>query len=235
MALSGPCYLSQLSRMPYPEGDEEPPAPGTEDPSRPDGHWLPSLPQLAIDLILSHIEHNEIVCNVKLVGRGTHRLLFADARYRSVRMRSRIPQHALDAYWARPDAIKSYTLDQRHRMLCATAANGCVANMASLVKGCGCLLHTSMLAAAAASGHLPTCQWMREQGTDWDWTVLAAAARAGHLQVRVARRTGNVTQARPPPLTVPRLATFSRRPYSTASHTRNGIANAYQHLTDPHA
>lgn len=200
--------------MLYQERDEEPPAPGTEDLCRPAGHWLPLLPQLAIDLILSHLEHNEIVCNVKLVGRRFHQLLSAEARYGYVRMRNRIPQHALDAYWVRTGAAKCYTLDQRHRMLCATAANGCVANMASLVKGCGCLLHTSMLAAAAASGHLPTCQWMREQGTDWDWTVLAAAARAGHLQVRGTRTSvdSTVSGMPSPPHASPSLASSSELP-----------------------
>ncbi len=131
----------------------------------------------------------------------------------TVRLSQPVPPHAFASHWggccssslhpndpgpcspspsATPNPWHQLTHTQRLRLLCFTASTGVLPNLQLAVKASGCVATAEVLAAAAASGQLPACRWLRDQaGCDWAANgrcrersrAMEAAARAGHAHV----------------------------------------------------
>ncbi|KXZ44125.1 hypothetical protein GPECTOR_73g646 [Gonium pectorale] len=90
---------------------------------------------------------------------------------------------------AKTGATRGLTLKQRHQLLSLTAASGVVANLGVAEQAAGCVLTYQVFEAAAATGKLESCQWLRGRGCPMEECegsgcgLLGAAAAGGHRHV----------------------------------------------------
>ncbi len=114
------------------------------------------------------------------------------------------------ARWGSPDAISRLAIHQRRELLHTAAGKGELEKVKILVEDAGLPVTADAMAAAAAAGHLPVCQWLHEQSCPWQRTdseprppppatllkalqhsdhgqggypAMRAAAQAGHLDI----------------------------------------------------
>ncbi len=143
---------------------------------------LDLLPELQLR-IASFLTSNDITLSFRPIGKATLALFPDGALKAIVRLSEPIPPWAYTSKWAFPDATRHLNLRQRRQLVALTASSGVVANIATAVQHAGVTLTAEVFAAAAASGQLPACTWLRDQRCSWGWTVMAAAARQGRLDV----------------------------------------------------
>ncbi|KXZ47204.1 hypothetical protein GPECTOR_37g210 [Gonium pectorale] len=156
-----------------------------EDSSQDGWHRLP--PEIW-DLIVSHLDGNEVAGTVRAVNKAAA-AQFRGPQHTTLHLSQPVPHHAFAAHWLAPGATRALTLPQRRRLLCLTAASGSVPNLAIATKAAGCMLTVAVFEAAVSAGQLYTCQWLRDHDCPMlpskrcASNLLALAAGGGHQHV----------------------------------------------------
>ncbi|KXZ40934.1 hypothetical protein GPECTOR_1253g509 [Gonium pectorale] len=148
--------------------------------------WV-HLPFELAERIVSFLEPNELPY-FRLVNKAAA-TQFREPRHMTFRLSQPAPADAFAAHWLAPGATRGLTLNRRLQLLSLTAASGVVPNLEVAAQAAGCLLTYDVFQAAAAAGHLNSCQWLLEHGcptkaqSSGSSGLLAAAAQGGHRHV----------------------------------------------------
>ncbi|KXZ49605.1 hypothetical protein GPECTOR_20g461 [Gonium pectorale] len=153
---------------------------------------FPQLPPELIELIVRRLHPIEVATSFRLVNMAAA-TQFRGPEHSVIRLSQPVPPHAFAAHWLAPGATRGLTYKQRKQLLCLTAASGVVANLEVAMRAVGLPLPPEAFEAAAASGSLAACQWLREripshhssegQGSQLLGAGIQAAARAGHRPI----------------------------------------------------
>lgn len=143
---------------------------------------VPQLPDEVLDYIFTgFLANNEIPSSIRLLNKRFSQRFAGHTRVQL--SQHGIPNHAFAHRWGDAQAFRSLCARNRSQLIKLTAKTGDVANLRTVVDNAGLALQPEHMAAAAASGHVTTCLWLRDQGCPWDESVWAAAASSGSLSL----------------------------------------------------
>ncbi|PNH04222.1 Ankyrin repeat domain-containing protein [Tetrabaena socialis] len=143
--------------------------------------WLPDVVQRFAALLTS----NEVACALRLVNKATA-AQFSTPQHTTIRLSQPVPHHAFLRRWAGPGAMRTMTRQQCLELPRLTARSGSIANLEVLLARDDLppVLSVGVLKAAAASGQLDVCVWLKERGcTCEEVDALTAAAGGGQQAV----------------------------------------------------
>ncbi|KAG2495531.1 hypothetical protein HYH03_006474 [Edaphochlamys debaryana] len=142
--------------------------------------WPELPPELAdrIARVLLRDSANDVACSLRLVNRAAA-AQFRAAQYATVRLALPVPPHAFAWRFGAPDSFREFTLRQKRKILCFTAASGVLPNLEVAVQQAGCLLAPTILNAAAAADQRAAVDWLRSRGCPLTEAAMRAAAAAG--------------------------------------------------------
>ncbi|KXZ56303.1 hypothetical protein GPECTOR_1g267 [Gonium pectorale] len=150
----------------------------TDSAQEPPSWLLLQLPAELVERITGHLHANDVPCNLRLVNKAAAAHF---GEHKTIRISSPVPHDAFRRQWSEPGALAGLTLARRRQLLCLTAASGVVSNLEFLLLCIGIPLTDDAFAAAAASGQLSSCRWLRAHNCPVTEKVLRAAAAGGHL------------------------------------------------------
>ncbi|KXZ47034.1 hypothetical protein GPECTOR_38g271 [Gonium pectorale] len=143
--------------------------------------------QLPLDMLadqLLPLGPNDVPLGLRCISKAAVSLLPAP-KYTTIRLSQRVPPRVFAAHWLAPGATRKLTLKQRRQLMNLTAASGVVPNLEVAVQAAGCSPTHETFMAAAAGGHLDSCEWLFDHGCpvmddDCEVDALSAAAKAGN-------------------------------------------------------
>ncbi|PNH04936.1 Ankyrin repeat domain-containing protein [Tetrabaena socialis] len=156
--------------------------------------WLPEI----VQHFAASLTSNEVAVALRLVDKATAAQCSAP-QHTTVRLSQLVPHHAFVQRWAGPDAMRTLARQQRLELPRLTARSGSIANLEVLLARDDLppVLDLRVFRAAAATGQLDVCTWLKRGGhqavCEWvlanshrgagsyHWAAAAAAASGGHV------------------------------------------------------
>ncbi|KXZ47036.1 hypothetical protein GPECTOR_38g273 [Gonium pectorale] len=123
------------------------------------------LPVDVLERIASGLHANEVAVAFRLISKSSS--LLRSPQHSTIHLSQPVPPRVFAAHWLAPGATRKLTLKQRRQLMSLTAASGVLPNLEVAVQAAGCLPTCEAFEAAAAGGHLASCQWLWDQLADW--------------------------------------------------------------------